>query len=1489
MALQGYPLDYILPTDTFKEWADKCNVVIDALINTSFLTEDQPYLRADKPADITGSPWKWTSTSDVTFNGNFTINNLNKTTSISGTGDLSITKKTNFTNIVTLDQTTGNVPQLTFKKGAFSNTLGYGASTNADGPLVSSAHFETPKLIVSGDEIQINTVNYTWPNSLDPIDDNNPNRHFLAVQWLNQPESGVVGVVEIENRNVIIDQAITASVAAINDANFVLPVELIPVGTRVSVDYEVISQYFPEKTGAAGGWPEDITGTHPTFKESSKYPTWLVCDGSLVDYDVNEIPDGDRFEELVKLLDPSQTGNTGYAYLPDAFDETKNLGLTTDNTTTNWQVIGDSDESTEGGALGAGEWDVNLNFLSDGAGSGWSYEQPLDNESFVLYEKYVAGGIGWDYIDNDVTPSSGLFWRTVTLDLNAAYTAAGGTLPDNVVGITIDNVGENGLGEGQAQPKLAHILPGDWTPTVDQWLDNPSSAPGPGYPDGGQFEAEVENALCSFTSRAANAVIPIGPDGILKLNWGWYDGYKNYDPQPIKIQLNVKGFWVEGGTSGSTYVPVASLNQKFHVPKGKYLHFKTDNRIESPLSWEASYAITINSTTPSQGSEDWELWQSYTGIPIPGDYSGTARRAGDGAYLIKAEPDSASNFFVKGGQGISITPAGPQGGSYANAFDIYGTPDISLDVDPDQFTFSGNTLDINYSVGNTDEWNSDHNSKIVKRSQDGQIRANTPVDIFDVATKDYVDNNTAAGGTFKINSADSFSATSTPEHENAYQIAWAAPLRTSGTTPWDSLSIIDKNGWVRYFGFAYKGDSGWSGYKLFTGNNRLLGNSNDIGGLVQGQKIAQPKSLLSSNVTTKPWGLYGGIAKTILSYKHMQMLIDHDDICYVLGNNDYGIIGKANIGGTSTSRKGAELNFKNDSYNNLTGWMPGIVPNNWESDYITVDWFAARPTVQDNALGRLHIFIKTKDNDDDGIRGRIISVGENSGGELANLTQTDTTANTGPQIWGPKGSTNTTVACGPWSTLWRHYATDNSSEDAQRESFHYHTDVNQYPNEWYIKKIFAFEECTFVLVQRNDDTTGVNAELWSSGRKDNGVHGAGNLNHTNISEVPLRVHTNEKVDIPGVTNSSSVTVSSGAARRVKTTVPHNLEDWSILTSDDGASYICRLGGFPDTADELRTGIGSNPETQFRCYRGDSNSKGAEQLAYIGHTTETVKEWDTAAKITQLKTLKVHKPLKGIKDLANFGHPGPDYNTIVGLTVDHDLYGWGRNAKGGTGLSSNSAESIYFATQSYAYTGSNDKPIAVISGGRGGADRLEEYSEHTCNFHIRENESGQRSLWGCGDPKNGKLNYNNPNSETDIQREWKQLSANDESVEKVFVDGYARGIWYVGVPDDTSQPNRLMAAGINGRQGLLGFGGNGDFLLTAEYIEVPFPEDPMNIVQLYSQDLSVVVLCKNDPTDSNGRIYICGAVRGGTFSTAATSDSRREAFPYFERIDNNLTN
>lgn len=176
--------------------------------------------------------------------------------------------------------------------------------------------------------------------------------------------------------------------------------------------------------------------------------------------------------------------------------------------------------------------------LIDNFNSGWSYEQPLNNQSFILYEKYVSGGIGWDYTDNDpnVSPSTGLSWRTVTLDLNAIYTAAGGTLPDNVVGISIDS---NGTFSGSNHELLhAQILPGDWTPTVDQDQDDPDDP-------GGQADAERENALWyrQHISTGSGGVIPIGPDGILKLNWGWNGGYKNATTK-IELQINVNGFWV---------------------------------------------------------------------------------------------------------------------------------------------------------------------------------------------------------------------------------------------------------------------------------------------------------------------------------------------------------------------------------------------------------------------------------------------------------------------------------------------------------------------------------------------------------------------------------------------------------------------------------------------------------------------------------------------------------------------------------------------------------------------------------------------------------------------------------------------------------------------------------------------------------------------------------------------------------------------------------
>lgn len=105
-----------------------------------------------------------------------------------------------------------------------------------------------------------------------------------------------------------IESAVASSLTA---ANFSLPVQLMPVGTIIAVDADVLTS-----------WDQADQGNGNTFVEDAEFSTWLVPDGvKQVSFDLNADPIEDTYEKLAKLINPALVGqNSGTVTLPDLYE-----------------------------------------------------------------------------------------------------------------------------------------------------------------------------------------------------------------------------------------------------------------------------------------------------------------------------------------------------------------------------------------------------------------------------------------------------------------------------------------------------------------------------------------------------------------------------------------------------------------------------------------------------------------------------------------------------------------------------------------------------------------------------------------------------------------------------------------------------------------------------------------------------------------------------------------------------------------------------------------------------------------------------------------------------------------------------------------------------------------------------------------------------------------------------------------------------------------
>jgi len=101
-----------------------------------------------------------------------------------------------------------------------------------------------------------------------------------------------------------IELAVSSSLTA---ANFSIPVQLLPVGTIIAVDSDVLTN-----------WDQADEGNGLAYVEDAEFSTWLVPDGvKQVSFDSNDT----TYEKIAKLINPALVGQTsGTVTLTDLFE-----------------------------------------------------------------------------------------------------------------------------------------------------------------------------------------------------------------------------------------------------------------------------------------------------------------------------------------------------------------------------------------------------------------------------------------------------------------------------------------------------------------------------------------------------------------------------------------------------------------------------------------------------------------------------------------------------------------------------------------------------------------------------------------------------------------------------------------------------------------------------------------------------------------------------------------------------------------------------------------------------------------------------------------------------------------------------------------------------------------------------------------------------------------------------------------------------------------
>lgn len=296
------PIDFnfntVADTDTFTQWKNKCNEVIEALNAADFITAEDGVVTVGTTQTITGQKTFSQSlnlkgfTNIGNFNSNgasatvnastLTFSTINSAGSITFVNSAGINLKASSTSAsITLGYTSAGSPE----KLIFNYTAGGGVFEIADGNKLSLAGSE-PTLRLNGYDLRL--------PSAAPVSDS-----------VLQFNSATPSIGTWQAKTDLVEEVASSVTAAFSAEELTLPVNLIPVGTMIAVDSRILNDWNP------------IEGEYLTDVD---YPGWIPCNGQVLSFDDAASPPDVTYKELIQRLDPTQSGTSGSATLPNTFD-----------------------------------------------------------------------------------------------------------------------------------------------------------------------------------------------------------------------------------------------------------------------------------------------------------------------------------------------------------------------------------------------------------------------------------------------------------------------------------------------------------------------------------------------------------------------------------------------------------------------------------------------------------------------------------------------------------------------------------------------------------------------------------------------------------------------------------------------------------------------------------------------------------------------------------------------------------------------------------------------------------------------------------------------------------------------------------------------------------------------------------------------------------------------------------------------------------------
>jgi hypothetical protein len=412
---------------------------------------------------------------------------------------------------------------------------------------------------------------------------------------------------------------------------------------------------------------------------------------------------------------------------------------------------------------------------------------------------------------------------------------------------------------------------------------------------------------------------------------------------------------------------------------------------------------------------------------------------------------------------------------------------------------------------------------------------------------------------------------------------------------------------------------------------------------------------------------------------------------------------------------------------------------------------------------------------------------------------------------------------------------------------------------YYIKKVVVSNYTSYLLVGKPGNES--DNELWSAGYGAYGQIGNGTTDNNNRVHVPALT--------TGITPSLSVSTVAGTNNQVfESTTAHGFEDFETLKIGTTSTryYIVR-------GDENN----QNLTTRFRLFVEAQETYALAAIRDGGRANAYQRTTWASVDLTH------YKKLKGIFDIS-VGHrqESRDY-VIVRRTADTTtdsaeldalpesefdqvtVMSWGNNENGQLGH----GDTATSRTQPRVVSlGTTDRPVDIIAVGEGGN-----------SFVITENSDGNRSIYVTGIVSHGLADIGSTANTTPVVTSFTKSTTIDSGwwVKKVFVTAGTKWqtaflgghVWIVAQSKTNSDRYALFAGGYNNFS-LLGFGGlnSGSVpgIPTANYVRIPFPEDPKNIIAMRADGGSAsFALCKTEETGEtaaefalkSGRIYGCG--------------------------------